>query len=399
MSKPSQPLLRSRDGQGARVSFAELFFDLIYVFAVTQLSHHLLEHLTPLGALQTLLLWFAVWLGWQYTSWVTNWFDPEALPIRLLLFAIMGVGLVMAAALPEAFAERGLVFAGCYALIQVGRSAYVLWQLGAEHELTPNFRRILGWTLISAGFWIAGGLAHEGGSRLALWAVAVACEYVSPMLGFYLPGLGRSQTRDWTIDGGHLVERCSLFVIIALGESILVTGATVAHVHDWTAPVLLAALLSFVGSLAMWWLYFDTGSRAAEHLIAHARDPGRYGALYHYVHVLIVAGIIVCAVASDLAIAHPDAAVKTAYAAVLLGGPALYVLGNAIYKRIVFGRLPLSHLVGLVGLALLVPLAGLGDMLLLSGLVTALLVVVAFWEMRSRRGAYAGTRKQGEHHE
>nr|WP_316640185.1 low temperature requirement protein A [uncultured Roseateles sp.] len=386
MSKLSQPLLRSREGHGGRVSFAELFFDLIYVFAVTQLSHHLLEHLTPLGALQTLLLWFAVWLGWQYTSWVTNWFDPEALPIRVLLFVIMGVGLVMAAALPEAFGERGLVFAGCYALIQVGRSAYVLWQLGAGHALTPNFRRILGWTLISAGFWLAGGLAQEGSTRLALWAVAVACEYVSPMLGFYLPGLGRSQTRDWTIDGGHLVERCSLFVIIALGESILVTGATVAHVHGWTAPVLIAALLSFAGSLAMWWLYFDTGSKAAEHLIVHAQDPGRYGALYHYVHVLIVAGIIVCAVASDLAIAHPDAPVKIAYAAVLLGGPALYVLGNAIYKRIVFGRLPLSHLVGLAGLALLVPLAGLGDLLLLSSLVTVLLIMVAFWEMRSRQG-------------
>lgn len=385
MNTTSHRLLRRRDDKGGRVSFAELFFDLIYVFAVTQLSHHLLEHLTPLGALQTLLLWFAVWLGWQYTSWVTNWFDPEALPIRVLLFAIMGVGLVMAAALPEAFAERGLVFAGCYALIQAGRSAYVLWLLGASHALTPNFRRILAWTMISAAFWIAGGLATEGAVRLGLWAVAVVCEYVSPMLGFYLPGLGRSRTQDWTIDGGHLVERCSLFVIIALGESILVTGATVAHVHAWTAPVLIAALVSFVGSLAMWWLYFDTGSKAAEHLIVHAQDPGRFGALFHYVHVLIVAGIVVCAVASDLAIAHPDAPIKSAYAAVLLGGPALYVLGNTIYKRIVFGRWPLSHLVGLVGLALLVPLASMTDLLMVSGLVTALLLLVAGWEMRSRR--------------
>ena len=154
-------LLRARDGHEAKVSFAELFFDLVYVFAVTQLSHHLLHDLTLLGALQTLLLWFAVWLGWQYTCWVTNWFDPDAMPIRFLLFAIMLVGLVMAAAIPQAFEERGLVFAGCYAAIQVGRTIYVLSHLGATHALTANFRRILGWTVIAAVFWIGGAFAHE----------------------------------------------------------------------------------------------------------------------------------------------------------------------------------------------------------------------------------------------
>lgn len=105
------PLLRRRDGYHARVTFEELFFDLVYVFAVTQLSHELLHNLTPTGVAETLILWFAVWLGWQYTCWVTNWFDPETPRIRRLVFSIMFAGLIMASAIPSAFGERGLVVA------------------------------------------------------------------------------------------------------------------------------------------------------------------------------------------------------------------------------------------------------------------------------------------------
>ncbi|BEO59864.1 hypothetical protein SMQE30_02870 [Serratia marcescens] len=140
----SQNLLRVRDGHGASVSFSELLFDLIYVFAVTQLSHYLLHHLTLTGALETLLLWFAVWLAWQYTAWVTNWFNPDTRQIRLLLFAIMLLGLFAAAALPQAFGERGLIFALFYVAIQVGRSITVLRLLEPGHPLKQNFRRILG---------------------------------------------------------------------------------------------------------------------------------------------------------------------------------------------------------------------------------------------------------------
>ena len=98
---------------------------------------------------------------------------------------------------------------------------------------------------------------------MALWAVAVLCEYVSPMLGFPLPGLGRSKTSDWTIEGGHLAERCQLFVIVALGETLLATGATMARAETWDAPILLALLATFLGTLAMWWLYFGTSSKDA----------------------------------------------------------------------------------------------------------------------------------------
>ncbi|PNO72436.1 low temperature requirement protein A [Serratia marcescens] len=380
----SQNLLRVCDGQGASVSFSELLFDLIYVFAVTQLSHYLLHHLTLTGALETLLLWFAVWLAWQYTAWVTNWFNPDTRQIRLLLFAIMLLGLFAAAALPQAFGERGLIFALFYVAIQVGRSVTVLRLLAPGHPLKRNFHRILGWLCISAVFWIAGGLA-ESNARLALWAVAVLCEYVSPMFGFRLPVLGRSDSSsEWTIEGHHLAERCQLFVIVALGETILITGATLSEMESWSLPVLIASLVAFLGSLAMWWVYFDTSSKAGSHAISQAENPGQLGAYFHYVHVALVGAIIVCAVANELVIAHPDGRIQNATAAVLLLGPALYLFANALYKRLVYHRFPLSHLVGLLALAVLAPVAYLTDLLMVNGLTTLIMVVVAVWESISR---------------
>lgn len=376
-------VLRVRDGHEAKVTFEELFFDLVYVFAVTQLSHYLLGHLTLLGAMQTLLLWFAVWLGWQYTGWVTNWFDPRSRSVRLMLFGVMGVGLVMSAALPGAFAERGLTFALSYVAIQVGRTLYVLWLLGASHALSANFRRILGWLCISAVFWILGAL-DTGGTRMAWWALAVACEYISPMFGFRLPGLGVSRSSDWTIEGGHLAERCQLIVIVALGESLLLIGATFAGAEHLDYLTILAMLTSFIGSLAMWWLYFDTSSHDGSHKIAHSDDPGRMGAYFHYVHVVLVAGIIVTAVGNELVIAHPHGHMTLASAAVLLGAPFIYFFGNALYKRVVYDRWPRSHLVGLVLLIGLAAVAPLTDLLALNALTTVVVLVVAALDSAAR---------------
>ena len=156
MSAPSTALLRTRD-EAAKVLNLELFFDLVYVFAITQLSHYLLGHLTPLGVLQAATLWFSVWLGWQYTAWVTNWFNPNHLAIRFMLVMLMCLALLLSAAIPDAFGERGLLFAASYAAIQLGRTIFVLWSLGRGHALTPNFLRMLCWLLLSAALWIAGG--------------------------------------------------------------------------------------------------------------------------------------------------------------------------------------------------------------------------------------------------
>lgn len=179
------PLLRKRETETATVSYSELLFDLIYVFSVTQLSHYLLHNLIWEGLLKEIILWFAVWMLWQHTIWVTNWFNPDTRPIRILLFISMLVGLVMAAAIPYAFTYRGLIFAVCYVLIQAGRTLYIIGVLG-DHHLAANFKRIMGWFCISAVFWITGAIL-QGEWQILLWIIAAICDYTAPMHGFALP--------------------------------------------------------------------------------------------------------------------------------------------------------------------------------------------------------------------
>jgi len=379
-------LLRQRgEHEHAKVSFVELFFDLVFVFAITQISHTLLEHFSGVGLAQAALLLGAVWWIWIYTSWVTNWLDPETTPVRLMLFALMFAGLVLSASLPQAFGAGGLLFACAYVAIQLGRSLFAL------HTLRPhspanyrNFLRITLWLALSGLFWIAGGLS-EGAVRFGLWALALTLELGSPALGFYVPGLGRSTTADWDVEGGHLAERCALFIIIALGESILVTGATAAKLPVTTAN-LAAFANAFLSSIAMWWIYFHIGAERASERIATSHDPGSLARIaYTYIHLLLVAGIILVAVGDEFVIAHPGGHTETRVAIAVIGGPAFYLLGNLLFKRVTAGWWPLSHLAGLAMLALLVPIAAVAPPLALSLGATVILVIVAGWEAISLR--------------
>src|SRR5258707_8469290 len=151
---------------------------------------------------------------------------------------------------------------------------------------------MLAWLSASAVFWIAGGIA-EGQSRLVLWAVALGIEYLSPAARFWLPQYGASSIDDWTIEGGHMAERCAGFIIIALGESIVVTGATFADLA-WTAETVSAFVSAFVGALAMWWIYFHKRAGAGSEQISNSSDPGRLGRLgFNYLPMPILARLIV----------------------------------------------------------------------------------------------------------
>ncbi|MES2106488.1 MAG: low temperature requirement protein A [Pseudomonadota bacterium] len=393
-NKPNS-LLRPRGAhEHAKVTEIELFFDLVFVFAVTQLSHTLLKELSLAGALHTGLLFLAVWWVWIYTSWITNWLDPDRALVRLMLVALMLAGLVLSASLPQAFGGKGLVFAAVYVLMQVGRTLFMLWairhaQTDAQRDLVRNFQRVLAWLLLSAVFWIAGGL-QNGNSRLLCWILALALEYVSPALGFRVPGLGRSTTADWNVEGGHLAERCSLFIIIALGESILVTGATFAEL-SWTPSSIQAFAVAFVGSVAMWWIYFNIGAERGSHHISKSADPGRVARLvYTYVHLLIVGGVIVGAVGDELVLAHPDGQLDGHAIATIVGGPMLFLFGNLFFKWLTspLDRMPLSHLIGLgltgTLLVLLIFYHGM-TLLALTAAMTAILMLVAIWETLSLR--------------
>ncbi|WP_131742114.1 low temperature requirement protein A [Actinomadura roseirufa] len=373
--------------QGARVTFFELFFDLVFVFAITQLSHRLLEHLTVRGAAETLLLLLAVWWAWMYTCWTTNWFDPDHPAVRLMLVAVMLAGLFMAAMLPGAFADKGLWFAAAYTGIQVGRTTFVV-VCTRGHELGRNFQRILFWLALSAALWIGGAFVDDPGARAGLWLTAVALEYLAPWHGYATPLLGRSSTADWTIDGGHMAERSQLFIIIALGESVLVTGATLGG-RTPSAAVAAGFVAAFAGTVALWWIYFDHTAEAAAERIAGSADPGRLGrSAYTFIHILMVAGIIVGAVADELVMAHPGGHVSRAFAAVALGGPALFVAGHALFKRAVFGHFTRARAAALLVLAALAGLAPVLTPLALHGCAAAVVVVLALWDVRAYRLAH-----------
>jgi low temperature requirement protein LtrA len=366
--------------QHSRVTYAELFFDLVFVYAVTQISHTLLADFTPSGAVHVTLLFLAVWWVWVYTSWITNWLDPEKTPVRLLLFALTLGGLVLSTSIPSAFDGRGLWFAIAYAAMQVGKTVF-LWIVtpSSRPPARMNAIRITAWLSVSAIFWIAGGLM-DGQSRLVLWAVALAIEYVSPVVRFWIPRYGASAIADWVVEGGHSAERCAGFIIIALGESIVVTGATFADL-TWTGENVVAFVSAFVGSLAMWWIYFHKGAEAGSEEISKSSEPGRLARLaYTYLHMPIVAGIIVTAVADELVLKHPHGHSDLRTVLSAIGGPLLFLFGTILFKHSFRGFLQLSHGVGIIALCVLAWFAHDLSPLMLSIITSAIMIVVAVWE-------------------
>ena len=216
----------------------------MFVVALAQLSHGLIEDLTWSGAFQTLVLLLAMWWVWSGTAFVTDLYDPQRPAIQLLVIATMLGSLVMVVALPDAFGERGLVFAGTYVAIQVGRELFLVLALRG-HELQSRSVRVLFWFGVSAVPWIAGALAH-GAARGALWTLAVAVDYTARGSRFPTPGLGRSPESEYPIAAEHLAERYRQLFVIALGELILVTALTLSG-SGFAADRTAAFVVSFVG--------------------------------------------------------------------------------------------------------------------------------------------------------
>jgi len=345
-------LLRPRDAP-APVTQIELFFDLVFAFAVTQLSATLRTHLTALGLLHTTMLFAAIWWIWVYTTWITNWLDPNRRAVRLMLIVLSFLGLILAASLPAAFARRGLPFAAALIAMQLGRT---LFMLAAVRPHDPanfrNFLRITVWLAASSVFWLAGALQPPT-TRTALWLVALTMDLASPAAGFFVPFLGRSTTADWRVDAPHLAERCAGFLLLALGESITVTGGTFVALH-WRPAVEAAFTAAFTGIIALWWIYFDDAAERTASAFAQSADPGRIArAAYTYLHAVLIAGIIAIAAGDFLVLDRPASPASFSAAAMIIGGPALFLLGNGIFRRLLHPRFPPSHICGLALLAAL----------------------------------------------
>jgi low temperature requirement protein LtrA len=370
-------------GSEQRATSLELFYDLVFVFAITQISHHLLGHLTWTGAGQSALLLLVVWWSWNYTTWVTNELDPDSPVVRVLMIALMLGSLMMAVAIPDAFGDDALLFTGCYVAIQVGRHTFLTFVAAAPGEIErERAGRILTWFVVAGFFWIAGALA-DGTARTVLWLIALAIDYGAPLVVFWVPWRPRLHGDAWQVETSHFSERFGLFIIIALGESIVTTGATTAELHldNVTAIAFATAFLTTAG---LWWLYFTAVARIAEQQLERAADRTTLARdAYTYLHVVLVAGVVVSAVGDELVIAHPRASLSTAEVIAVVGGPALYLLAHALFRLRIAGTLSMRRFAAAVACAL-IGVAGSGaDALVLGLLVLAVVVGVIGLDQRA----------------
>jgi low temperature requirement protein LtrA len=367
---------RLTDGASQRASTLELFYDLVFVFAITQVSHLLLEHLTWAGVLQSLIVLLAVYWSWNYTTWTTNELDTQSVPVRLLLLSLMLVSLLMSVAIPQAFEAHALLFAGSYVAIQVGRHSFLTFA-AADRGTVERERagHILTWFVVVGVLWVAGALL-DGPERVVLWLLALALDYCAPLVTYWIPGRRRLAPATWNVGTEHFAERFGLFIILALGESIVITGATTSDL-ELDAARIAAFIMAFLGSAAIWWLYFTSVSTIGEHFLEVsenrtilARDA------YTYLHVVFIAGIILSAVGDELVIAHPTEILPPYEVAAVAAGPAVYLfahtlfgyrLTGVVYKTKLLGTLACVA-VGLVGLFI--------PALVLAGLLIVLLVTV-----------------------
>ena len=379
----SIPHLRPRgDGLEQPITTVELFFDLVYVFAVTQLSHMILADLTVATVGRAALLLLIVWWAWIYTTWMANWFDPGSPAVRSVLTGVMLVSLLMAAALPGAFGANGLLFAVSYVVLQVGRNVAAASLLPREHPLRDVFERLVGWSAASGALWLMGA-ALPGDRRLELWIPALALELCAPLAGYWLPRRGHAVTTDYDIEATHFTDRCEGFIIIALGESIVVTGATAAAA-GLSSAVVACLGVAFVETAALWWLYFGAVAERSRQAMTACDDPGRLARdAYTYLHAPIVAGIIAAAVGDDLLIAEPGRALHGVGLAMALGGPVLFLVGESLFRLRMTGVANAKRFVAAALLVLLSPLASQISALALSATVAALLCALALWELRA----------------
>jgi len=303
------------------------------------------------------------------------------------MIGLMLLGLIMAVAIPEAFGDRALLFAGAYVAIQLTRQSFLTFVAGQPGSLERRrASHILAWFALAAVFWLAGAVDEQ--LRPPLWLIALGIDYAGPLFSFRLPGR-RISAEAWQVEPSHLSERFQLFVIIALGESIVVTGATTSAL-PLDASRLLALAIAFLMTAALWWLYFRAVAQRVRSLLVGSEGNRTLVArdVYTYLHVVLVAGIVVSAVGDELVIAHPGHELATAELVALIAGPVLYLVAQGLMRLRARGDVSATRSAGVAG-CLLVGAIGLH----VSALATAgllLLVLVAVIASEERRAADRG---------
>jgi low temperature requirement protein LtrA len=361
----------------------ELFFDLVYVFTVSQLSSSLIYDVSLRGIVETLILTLAVMYAWFMTVWTSNWLDVERRPVQLMLLGLMFATLLMATSVSAAFgptfeefgfgANRAGLFVIGYLAIQIGRTLFAVSAFRG-HRLHQHFVNALAWEVGTGLLWIA-GIFVDGDARLAIWALAVLLTYGGVIAGHPLPGHRSPFSSDSQIYAEHLLERFRLFFLIALGETVLTIGKAFVDVPV-DAGRLVALAASFIGTVSLWWCYFHRSERVGIDAVRSTADGSRLVAFGNYSLVAMVIGIIGIAVGDELAIAEPGFdAMTAAMSALIFGGPAVFLLAQLAFFRQATGEISRSRIVACVALVVLA--FATASFTLLTAVIAASLVLFA----------------------
>jgi low temperature requirement protein LtrA len=371
--------------EGEQVTPLELFFDLVFVLALTQCTTLIARTPTWEGMLKGLLVLGMLWWSWGGYAWLTSVVDPEEGAVRLAMFAAMAAFLVAALCVPGAFGSEALLFACAYAAV---RGAHIVLFTIASREDTGLRHSVVGLagsTAIGVGLLFVAAFT-SGAVQLGLWGLALVLDFGGPFL-FGVEG--------WKLVPGHFAERHGAIVIIALGESIVAIGIGARPTIG--TGVVVAAVLGVVIAAALWWAYFDVVAIVAARRLARAAEGRERNEIardsYSYLHLPMVAGIALIAVGMKLTIERVDDPLKLVPASALLGGAAMYLLAHVAFRLRNMHTLSTRRLVCAFVLLALVPAGAVLPALLTLGMLAALLsLLIAYEALR-----YADVRERVRH--
>ena len=381
--------VRSVEGE-ERVTPLELFFDLVFVFAITQVTGFLAANETGEGLLRGGLLLAALWWAWTAYAWLTNTLDPEEGAVRLAMFASAGAMLIVALATPEAFGTEALVFGVAYFFVRALHIVLYAIASGDDPELHAAVLRFVPGAVLGPGLLVIASF-FDGPVEIGLWIAALSIDYLSALIG---------RGRGWRLSPAHFVERHGLIIIIALGESIVAIGVGAAGL-PLDAARIAAALLGMVVAAALWWSYFDwvifiSQARITEATGAERADLARD--LFSYLHMPMVFGIVLFALGMKETLGHVDEPLGVIPAIGLCGGLALYMAAHVALRLRIGGGLGHGRPTAMVVLLALIPVATVVPALVALGLAATVCATLIAYEairyryartwIRSHRGGF-----------
>lgn len=340
------PSVHTSSEQEHEVTPLELFFDLVFVFGVSQLSHHLRIHLSWHGAAETLVMLIAIFLVWFRTSWSVTMIPADRSRTLWMILTVMLLGLFMNASVTSAFTISGYAFVIPYLLIQLGRTFWTYFN-APNAVYREHYFRVLIWLIPTIPLWIAGAAA-DSDVRLLWWGLAAGIDLLGTWLAHPLPGR-RLHSENVGFDTNHMLERCRLFLLIALGETIIETGTAIAEV-PMTLMTLVTGTAALVGTVALWALNFGHSHRPAMPYREKAYDPIRISRYAVNALIGLFAGLIAVAVGNELVITHPEGAASLSLSLLLYGGSILYLLAQRWYLRAALGHLTRLRFIGSIAL-------------------------------------------------